>query len=140
MNDELTTVMTRLSEPPPPASLKATVMARIARDANVANAAPSVAAAPARRGRETLVWLSAVGGLALVICAVAYGWLEAGALPSAMSPRLGPTTLSLLPAGPAALVIGLGLLVYLAGLFGPLSTSGRKTPWFSRTSGNGPHT
>lgn len=117
MNDDLATLMTTLSEPAPPASLKATVMARIAREAEDRQP-PSPA--PARSYRDRLVWIAAFAGLAIVAGAVAYGWLEAGSLPSGMSPRVGLVTISLIPDGPSALVVGLGLLVYLAGLFGPL--------------------
>jgi hypothetical protein len=126
MNDDLATVMTRLSEPAPPPSLKATVMARIARDAGDRQSAHSVSTVPAGNYRDKLVWIAMVAGLAVVAGAVAYGLLDEGSLPSMMSPRVGPVRIPFVPDGPSALVVGLGLLVYLVGLFGPLRSDARR--------------
>lgn len=120
MNDDLTTLMTKLSEPSPPPSLKATVMARIARDADRQDIPAAAATAPAHPRRDRLVWLWALAGLAVVVSGSAYGWISTGTLPNLASPRLGPMSIPLIPQSPAGMVIGLGLLVYLAGLFGPL--------------------
>lgn len=117
-NDDLAAVMQHLREPMPPASLRATVMARIARDAD----RPHVAPLP----REQPRWLLAIVGLAVVLGAVAYGWFETGVLPDVLSPRIGDR-LALVPAqGSMALLVGLGLLIYMAGLVGPLRSGDRR--------------
>jgi hypothetical protein len=126
MNDDLSTLMTNLSAPAPPASLKATVMARIAREADRQDAPVPSAIAPAHPGRDRVVWLSAFIGLAVVLSTVGYAWISAGTLPNVASPRLGPMSIPLIPQGTAGMAIGLGLLVYLAGLFGPLRSDSRK--------------
>lgn len=115
MNDDLTPLMTRLPDPAPPSTLAATVMARIAREDEARQVA---AVEPARRERPTWIW--ALVGIAVVVGASAWGWLTAGTLPDLTSPRIGPGTPALMPGGPAAAIIALGLLVYLAGLFAPL--------------------
>jgi hypothetical protein len=57
----------------------------------------------------------------VVFCATAWRWLVTGALPDLTSPRIGRDSLALAPIdGPAVLVLGLGLLLYLGGLFAPL--------------------
>jgi len=125
MIDHVTTVMARLPEPTPPASLKATVMARIAREAERQQDIAAETANPARIRRERPVWIwTLAGGLATVAGTSVYGWLVRGALPSFTSPLIGGVAPTLIPIqGSAALVIGLGLLVYLAGLFAPLRQS-----------------
>jgi hypothetical protein len=125
MIDHVATLMARLPEPTPPASLKATVMARIAREAELQQDLAAEAADPARIPRERPVWIwTLAGGLATVIGTSAYGWLVAGALPSLTAPLIGGGAPTLIPMqGSAALIIGLGLLIYLAGLFAPLRPS-----------------
>ena len=124
MIDHVATVMARLPEPTPPASLKATVMARIAREAEQQDIAAE-AADPARIRRERSAWIwTLAGGLATVMGASVYGWLVRGAMPSFTSPLIGGVSPTLIPMqGSAALVIGVGLLIYLAGLFAPLRAS-----------------
>ena len=125
MNDDLATVMTKLPEPPPPYSLKATVMARIAHEADLqsqeAEATPSLS-----RPRDWFVSLPILAGLAVVVAAVTAPWISEGTLPDLTSPRLGAITVSLIPESQIALVIGIGLLVYIAGLFAPLRRDARR--------------
>jgi hypothetical protein len=127
MIDHIASVMARLPEPTPPASLKATVMARIAREAEQQQDAAAEIAHPARIPRERPVWIwTLVGGLATIIAASVYGWVVRGSLPSFTSPLIGQGTPTLIPIqGSAVLIIGLGLLIYLAGLFAPLRPPSR---------------
>ena len=129
MIDDLGEVRTRLVEPAPPATLKATVMARIAREADRASSAAAAEGVPVRRRHDGPVWLGAAAGLAIVLGASAYagayGWFETGALPDFTSPRTAGN-LALIPTEPVALVVGLGLLVYLAGLLAPLGSGERR--------------
>ena len=110
MNDDFSIQIAKLNEPSPPASLKAVVMARIARNADAPRAVPA-ATAPRRHRRDWLVWLWMFAGLAIVGGAGAYGWFLEGTVPNLTSPRFAPVTMSLIPQGDAAMVIGLGLLV-----------------------------
>ena len=125
MIEDIATQMARLPEPTPPASLKATVMARIAREAELQQDIAAEAADPARIPRERPLWIwTLAGGLAMVFGASVYGWLVRGTLPSLTAPLVGGGNPTLLPIqGSAALIIGLGLLIYLAGLFAPLRPS-----------------
>jgi hypothetical protein len=125
MIDHVATLMAQLPEPTPPASLKANVMARIAREAELQQDITVEATDPARIPRERPVWIwTLAGGLAAVIGTSAYGWLVKGALPSLTAPLIGGGVPALVPMqGSAALIIGLGLLIYLAGLFAPLRPS-----------------
>ena len=125
MNDDFIIQIAKLNEPPPPASLKAVVMARIARDADAPRVVSAATTASPRRQRDRLVWLWMFAGLAIVGGASAYGWFLEGTAPNLTSPRFAPVTMSLIPQGDAAMVIGLGLLVYLAGLFRPLRRRGQ---------------
>lgn len=126
MNDEFGELLTRLDEPAPPASLKATVMARIARESEKQDA-PAAASATVRvqRGHDRSVWFWVFAGFFLVIVMSGYGWLAEGALPDVASLRVGPVRVALIPESPAVSIVGLGLLAYLAGLFAPLRTRGR---------------
>jgi hypothetical protein len=121
MIDDIAPGRTRLADPAPPATLSATVMARIAREAD-RRGAPAVAeAVPARSHGDWPAWLWTLTGLAMVFCASAWRWLVTGALPDLTSPRIGRDSLALAPIeGPAVLFLGFGLLLYLAGLFAPL--------------------
>ena len=62
-----------------------------------------------------------------VIAAVAQGYLESGALPDLTSARIGLSRVTVMPMeGPAQLVVAIGALVYLVGMFAPLrSREGR---------------
>ena len=125
MNDELAARLTRLPEPTPPASLPATVMARIAREADAGPAVRTAHSAATRGVRDRLVWVSVLAGLAVVLCGSAYGWLVDGTVLDLTSPRIGQggpslTTLT----GPAGLLLGLGLLAFVFGLFAPLRNDG----------------
>ena len=125
MNDEFGQLMTKLDEPEPPASLKATVMARIARESEKQETpAAAVATARTQRGHDWNAWLCVVAGFCVVILMSGYGWLAEGALPDVASPRLGPVRVALIPDSPTVLIVGLGLLAYLAGLFAPLRSRG----------------
>jgi len=125
MIDHVATLMARLPEPTPPASLKATVMARIAREAELQQDIAAEAANHARIPRERSVWIwTLAGGLATVVGTTVYGWLAGGALPSFTAPLIGGGAPALIPMpGSAALIVALGLLIYLAGLFAPLRPS-----------------
>jgi hypothetical protein len=126
MNDDLATAMTQLAEPAAPATLKATVMARIAREAD-REPRPAVrepAGTPHRR--ELPLWLLSFAGLAIVLGASAYGALQAGVPPDVTSPRSLGGQVWLPLQEPAALAVGLGLLVYVAGLLAPLRAGARR--------------
>jgi hypothetical protein len=118
MNDDLAAQLARLPEPIPPATLRASVMARVMRED--VRRAPGEATARAYRPGTRFAWLWSVAGLAIVLCVTAYGWLDEGAVPDVLSPRIGRGSPQLLPMGPGGLLLSLGLLIYLAGLFGPL--------------------
>ena len=115
--DDLTPVLARLPEPTPPSTLTATVMARIEREAQEKVAALAV---PARLP-EVRAWLWTTVGVALVLGVLIYGSFEAKAMPDFISARIGIGRAPLMPIeGSAILLLGLGLLVYLAGLFAPM--------------------
>lgn len=125
MIDDLAPLVTGLSDPELPASFKATVMARIERDADRQSAVAAEEAASAPRQHDLPAWLWTFAGLVVVVCASAYGWLEMGSAPDFTSPRIGQR-LVLIPAdGSTALAVALGLLAYMAGLLAPLR-SGRR--------------
>jgi hypothetical protein len=115
MNDDLASVMSRLPDPAVPATLSATVMARIAREDDARAVVPVEVP---RRAWGAWVW--SIAGLMIVVGASVWGWMSAGTLPDLLAPRIGPGRQPLLPGGPAAAVIALGLFLYLAGLFAPL--------------------
>lgn len=126
MIDDLAPLMTRLPDPTLPASFKATVMARIERDVDLQNAAAADDAAAAPRQHDLPGWLWTLAGLVAVVSASAYGWIETGSMPDFASPRIGQR-LVLIPADAStALAIGLGLLLYMAGLLAPLRSSARR--------------
>ena len=125
MTDELKPLLQQLSEPEPPASISATVMARIAREVERRAEAE---AAPALRPRERPTWLFAVAAIAIVFLVVANGWLSSGLIPSLTSPRIGvdrPPLMPLLDVRLTALM-ALAFLIYLAGLFAPLRSGSRR--------------
>ncbi len=119
MTDDLAPVLSKLPEPMPASTLTATVMARIEREAE--RSAEAKVTVQVRRPREVRTWLWTFAGVALVLAAFANGWLSTGSLPDFTSPRVGRGGQSLIPVqGPATALLGVGLLVYLAGLFAPL--------------------
>jgi hypothetical protein len=114
MNEDLATRLSRLAEPEPPSSLSAAVMARIAREAG-ATARPV-------HPRERPSWIWALPGLALVAGACLYGWITTGSMPN-VPLRVGPDVSTLVPRdGLPLLMLALGLVACLAGLFAPLRT------------------
>ena len=116
MTDDLEPVLEQLPEPAPPSSLTATVMARIAREAEV-----TAAVAPVKTRRELRPWIWTFAGIGLVVALFVNGWLSIGALPDFTSARIGLGRATLVPIeGPTVWLVGLGLLIYLAGLFAPL--------------------
>ncbi|MCR4373984.1 MAG: hypothetical protein NUW22_03975 [Acidobacteria bacterium] len=117
MNDDLTPVLADLPEPPVPEGFAATVMARIARETE-----QEVAVGVASAERAAIpAYLWALVGVALVVGAGVYGWYDAGALPDLTSARIGLGRAVALPLqGPALMLCGVGLLLYLAGLLAPL--------------------
>lgn len=124
MIDDLKPLLQQLPEPEPPSSIAATVMSRIEREADRRAEAHSVA--PARAARELSTWLWTFIGIALVVILFANGWLSLNTPPDLTSPRVGAGRALLIPIqGPAMGLVGVGLLIYLAGLFGPLRSSGR---------------
>lgn len=124
MMDDLTPVLSRLPEPMPPSTLTATVMARIEREAE--QRAEAKAAVPVSRAREWQAWLWTFSGAAIVMLVFIKGWLASGGLPSVTSARIGLGHAPLMPVGTSvSLLLALGLVAYLAGLFGPLRTRAR---------------
>jgi hypothetical protein len=118
MNDELAQILATLPEPAAPASITATVMARIEREvaARQAEAAVSVGT----RSRDVSMWITACLGLVLVCGAVAFGWYANG-VPDVYSPRLFRGGLTAALAGWQASVVGIvGLALCLRALFAPL--------------------
>jgi hypothetical protein len=124
MTDDLTPVLSRLPEPMPPSTLTATVMARIEREAGQrANATLTVARS---RSREFQTWFWTFAGIGLVLMVFINGWLSSGVLPSLTAARIGFNRVPLMPAGTSvSLLLALGLIAYLAGLFAPLRSRGR---------------
>jgi hypothetical protein len=121
MNDDIRPLISQLPEPAPPTTLTASVMARIAREAD-RETAPATAAFARQRG-EWIFWLWITTGLAIVLGSTVQGWLSGGSLPDLTSPRIGFGGLTLMPFdGPVTVFIAIGVLVYLAGLFAPLRT------------------
>jgi len=117
MNDDLAPILSTLPEPVAPPSMTASVMARIAREAD--------AAVAVERPRERPTWLWSVVGLTVVVAAMVYGWATGAALPDLLGSKVGGR-LALLPmGGPLTALMAGGLLVYLAGLFAPLRSRSR---------------
>ena len=119
MNDELSTRLSSLHEPEAPETMKANIMARIARASDAIDSLDVPQRAPVRR--ESHAWSLTVLGAVLVAGVVAYGWLSAGQLPDYLSARIGSERPSLrtLP-GPLTAAMVAALMAYLAGLFAPL--------------------
>ena len=118
MSDRIDDMMTRLPEPKAPAALTATVMARIARLPEPADARARAVASP-RPSR--LWWLWNTAGVLMFAVPVLLRWWRLGSAPGLLSSRSGLGRMLWLPgAGPDALVIAVALCLFLAGLFGPL--------------------
>lgn len=121
--DDLTPVLARLPEPMPPSALTATVMARIEREAE--QRAEATIAAPVTRPREVQAWLLTFVGLALVLIVFANGWRSGGFVPNFMAAKIGLGHAPLMPPeARVSLLLALGLVAYLAGLFAPLRRDG----------------
>lgn len=124
MIDDLKPLLQDLPDPAPPSSITATVMARIAREAD--RRMEDQVTAPVRRASEVGAWLYACTGVALVLLACAYGWFSTESIPDLTSARIGVGRPPLMPSlGPFSALLGFGLLVYLAGLFAPLRSDRR---------------
>lgn len=123
--DDLTPVLSRLPEPMPPSTLTATVMARIEREAELH--AETNVAVPVSRARELRTWLLTFVGVALALTAFVNGWLSSGTLPNLTAARIGLNHAPLMPIGTSvSVLLALGLMAYLAGLFAPLRSRGRE--------------
>ena len=126
--DDLTPLLSRLPEPAPPATLRATVMARIEREA-AQHSPRAEASAPVRQGRDRPAWLWTVVGAAVVLGVLVAGWVETGALPGVTLARTGFGSPLVMPGvGPASMILGAGLLLYLAGLLAPLRSRSGMDP------------
>jgi hypothetical protein len=132
MTDLVESELARLPEPMPPATLAATVMARVAEErapSSLASRAPRDNSANGRARRSWTglpAWAAAFAGLAIVFVSWIGGQLEAGSSLALISSQIGvPSPGSMPPNGSAVFGLALGLLLYLAGLFAPLRKSGR---------------
>lgn len=113
--DPLTGALRRLPEPAPPASLEATVMARIAR---LPAPAEADAPEPAQRRKDVLGWARAAAGVLLSLGSAAFVAMTAAG--AARSGVLWPrrVSLDLGAASPIApLALAMGLLLLATGLF-----------------------
>lgn len=118
MIDNIGPLLARLPDPESPSTLAATVMARVAREAERRSEQGAV---PAPQHRERLSWIRVVAGALVVLAIIVHAWLTAGSVPDVASWRVGVQRLVLIPVeGPAALLIGAGVLLYVTGLFAPL--------------------
>lgn len=125
MNDDLAPLLKELTEPAPPPTMTATVMARIAREAERRAEVPAVA--PADRRADVAAWLYTFAGVAVVLLVCGYGWISTRSMPDLTSARIGLGRPTLIPVqGPLLVALGLGLLFYVAGLFAPLRSAGRE--------------
>lgn len=120
MSDEIRVRMERLPEPVAPAGFEARVMARIAREAGAVTVAP-----PGERLETPTGWAGTIVGTALAFAAIFWGWFEPG-ITSLISPEGRINTPGTPSHVPALLLLSLGLLCYLAGLFAPLRHSHRR--------------
>ena len=118
-NEQLDGLLARIPEPTPPPAFKATVMARIAREADQPLPDPAVVRTQRRRDRRA--WMLASTGLLLAAGALAYPYLAAQVIPD-LSARMSPISAGAGAAsGSLGILVAVGLLLYLAGLFAPLS-------------------
>lgn len=116
--------LSRQAEPAPPAGLAAAIVARTARlDEEVPSVSGDLLRDPAARVRSDRPWWAAalVGGGAGLGVQV-FGLLS-GEMPLDLtSPRIGGGIEMLVPS-PSVVVLAAGLLLYLAGIFGPIDDS-----------------
>jgi hypothetical protein len=117
MNDDLAPILSTLPEPVAPSSMTASVMARIAREAD--------AAVAVEHPRERPTWVWSVVGLTVVVAAAIYGWINGIGLPDLLGSKVGGRPALLPMGGPLTAVMTVGLLIYLAGLFAPLRSRSR---------------
>jgi hypothetical protein len=126
MTEGVERLLARLPEPTPPPTLEATVMARIARLPDRAGTAMPMRRRVATRG-EPSAWILSVVGLLVVVGLTVHGWLAGGVLPDVTSARIGFGRQSVMAIeGWSMLLLGLGLWLFLAGLFAPLRSKGRR--------------
>ena len=126
MNDDLTPLLRELPEPAPPSTMTATIMARVQREAE--RKAEAQVVATVKTSVDLRMWLATFAGIALVVVLFISGWQSLGTVPDFTSPRIGSGRAMLVPIqGPTMLLMGLGLLIYLAGLFAPLRTRRDRT-------------
>jgi hypothetical protein len=130
MTDRIERNLPLLPEPAAPAELSAAVMARVSHLADEPAPAPRFVSdvtgdssrERGRRGSHRPAWAAAVAGLSIVSIAWTYGRLAAGQWPGLVSSPLGPRGFVSLPADlSTALGLALGLLLYVGGLFAPVS-------------------
>jgi hypothetical protein len=121
--------LTRLPEPVTPATLAATVMARVTRLDAARPPAPLATPLPAAASREVRAspwkdvpaWVAALAGVALVFVSWTAGRLEAASWIGLVSSQVvTPSPVRLPPNGPVTVGLAVGVLLYLAGLFAPL--------------------
>ena len=119
-------LLARLPEPTPPPTLAATVMARIARlPDRAATAMPMRRPVPTRGERPA--WALTAVGVLVVVGLTVHGWMAGGVLPDITSARIGLGRPSVMAVeGWSTLLLGLGLWLFLVGLFAPLRSKGRR--------------
>lgn len=115
MNESLPTLLSSLPEPEAPPAMVASVMARIAREAETMRAPlPS----PVRRERPW--WVLTTAGATAACAVVAAGWYAAGMAPDFFSARVGWSRAPLTGVDTSmAGVLALALVTYLTGVFAP---------------------
>lgn len=114
MIDEIGPLLARLPDPEPPSTLSATVMARISREPDRQELVAREAVPRDRPFRAHIL-----AGVVVVLAVTVHGWIGGASVPDVVSWRIGLP--QLVPSGgPAALLIAIGLLVYVRGLFAPL--------------------
>jgi hypothetical protein len=130
MINEVASRVTRLPDLAPPASLSANVMARVARLSDersvVRHAAGTSFIGTESSGRERLAWVWGLAGLVIALGTYVNREIAAGTLPDLTLSRIGHLQLVTMPIEPAMLVLALGLLLYLKGLFSPLRRAASK--------------
>lgn len=123
MTDPIEPRLARLAEPAAPYSLVPGVMARIAR---LTVHDPVTARRPVRTpvGAPREEWVGGLWafiGVMLAVGAIIPGWITTGSAPNLISSRIGNAGLVLIPTdGFRSLLLWVGLLLYLRGLFAPL--------------------
>jgi hypothetical protein len=130
MIDEVTSTLTRLPDLAPPASLAANVMARVARLSDERSAfrpdAGTSLIGMESSSSERLAWVWGLAGLVIAFGAYVQSEIAGGTLPDLTSWRIGTVQPVTMPVEPAMLILALGLLLYLKGLFSPLRRAADK--------------